>query len=254
MRARSVFLVAALSLPAPGSAQPPSDCIDYADYVRPLGGVSTSDRAVHIAVAGDFAYVADGFSGLQVIDVADPLNPRRAGGAATQGFAQAVAVDQGIAVVAAGSALFIFDVSDPSTPQPLASIPATNPQGVALSGGRAFVADGLQLLIVDVSDPSSTSASARSRRTRLPPADGGVSSTVRSPRDRATPTWSQAFAPEEAKRPSARSSPRHPRRAPPLPPGPTRPRPERRLSSTRRGLEKWSSMCSTPPGACSAAS
>ena len=41
-----------------------------------------------MAVAGNYAYVADG-AGLQVIDVSNPANPVRVGGYDTSGYALA---------------------------------------------------------------------------------------------------------------------------------------------------------------------
>ena len=40
-----------------------------------------------VAVSGNYAYVADGVAGLQVIDVSNPANPQRVGGYDTSGYA-----------------------------------------------------------------------------------------------------------------------------------------------------------------------
>ena len=47
-------------------------------------------ESFHVAVSGNYAYVADGDAGLQVIDVSNPANCVRVGGYATSGFARAV--------------------------------------------------------------------------------------------------------------------------------------------------------------------
>ena len=44
-----------------------------------VGGYDTSGYALGVAVAGNYAYVADGDAGLQVIDVSNPANPRAGG-------------------------------------------------------------------------------------------------------------------------------------------------------------------------------
>jgi len=46
------------------------------DPVR-VGGYDTSGSAYGVAVLGNYAYVADGSAGLQVIDVSNPANPQR---------------------------------------------------------------------------------------------------------------------------------------------------------------------------------
>ena len=49
-------------------------------------------NAIGVTVSGNYAYVAHGVWGLQVIDVSDPANPRRVGGYDTSGYARGVAV------------------------------------------------------------------------------------------------------------------------------------------------------------------
>ena len=57
-----------------------------------VGGYDTSGYAYGVAVAGNYAYVADGTAGLQVIDVSNPANSSRVGGYDTSGYADGVAV------------------------------------------------------------------------------------------------------------------------------------------------------------------
>ncbi len=65
-----------------------------------MGGYDTSVFAAGVAVSGNYAYVADGAAGLQVIDVSYPPNPRRVGGYDTIGSARGVAVRGTYAYVA----------------------------------------------------------------------------------------------------------------------------------------------------------
>src|SRR6266542_2181463 len=65
-----------------------------------VGGYDTSGRALGLAVSGNFAYVAAGGAGLQVINVSNPANPRRVGGYDTSGFASGVALSGNFAYVA----------------------------------------------------------------------------------------------------------------------------------------------------------
>ena len=101
------------------------------------------------------AYVADGSSGLQVIDVSDPQNPAIIGSADTPGSARGVFVIDQTAYVADGSyGLQVIDVSDPQNP---AIVGSTNTPGLArgvfVIDQTAYVADGSYgLQIIDVSD------------------------------------------------------------------------------------------------------
>jgi len=56
-----------------------------------------------VAVAGSYAYVADGNWGLQVIDISDPASPTIAGDVYTPGYASGVAVAGSYAYVADGN-------------------------------------------------------------------------------------------------------------------------------------------------------
>ncbi len=73
-----------------------------------------------IQVTGNYAYVADGDGGLQVIDVSNPANPVRVGGYDTSGSALGVHVVGNYAYVADyGAGLQVIDVSNPANPVPL---------------------------------------------------------------------------------------------------------------------------------------
>ena len=90
-------------------------CIDYGDYLHWIGSVDTWGEATRVAVAGSYAYVADGGLGLQVIDVSNPALPTIVGFAMTQGGAVGVAVAGSYAYVAVdggGIGLEVFDVSN----------------------------------------------------------------------------------------------------------------------------------------------
>jgi hypothetical protein len=65
-----------------------------------VGGYDTGGMAWGVAVAGNYAYVADFNAGLQVIDVSNPANPVLVGGYDTSGWANGVAVSDNYAYVA----------------------------------------------------------------------------------------------------------------------------------------------------------
>jgi alpha-tubulin suppressor-like RCC1 family protein len=124
---------------------------------RGLSSIAIPGYANNVDVAGDFAYVAAGNAGLQVVNVSDPRNPRIVGAADTPGNANDVRIVGNLAFVADGEAgLRIFDISSPANPVLLG---AADTPGVAMDvavfEGRAYVADGESgLAVINVTDPA----------------------------------------------------------------------------------------------------
>jgi len=92
-----------------------------ANCVR-VGGYDTSGVAYGVAVSGNYAYMADDYGGLQVIDVSDPANCVRAGGIRTYGsgnsvLTRRVAISGKYAYVVNLIGLEVIDVSNPANPQ-----------------------------------------------------------------------------------------------------------------------------------------
>lgn len=134
-----------------------TSCIAYIipDALNPnyISIIDTPGYVKDVCVSGNYAYVADGSCGLQVIDISDPLNPFIKGSADTPGTAVRVCVEDGVAYIADSTGLCIIDVSDPANPIRKAdlSIPGTNAvftvKKYAYTGGTA----GFQ--VIDVNDP-----------------------------------------------------------------------------------------------------
>jgi hypothetical protein len=123
-----------------------------------VGGCDTPGYAGCVAIAGDYAYVADYGSGLQVVDISDPTSPIAAGSCDTPGDARAVAIAGDYAYVADGnSGLQVIDISDPANPVSAGGCDTPGyAWAVGIAGDHAYVADGdagLQLL--DITDPTS---------------------------------------------------------------------------------------------------
>ena len=117
-------------------------------------------------VGGDFAYVAAGAAGLQVVDVSDlegvgNLPPNRiVGSLDTPGTAIDIKVSDSLAYIADGaSGLQIHDVSDPTAPVLVGAVDTPGiAQDVRLQGNRAYIADGTSgLAIIDITDPTAPS-------------------------------------------------------------------------------------------------
>ena len=96
-----------------------------------------------VAVSGTYAYVADGASGLQVIDITNPQSPQIVGSVDTPGYASDVAVS--------GTHAYVADACfrSPGDRHHESAEPADRGQrgharrsrGVAVSGTHAYVAD-----------------------------------------------------------------------------------------------------------------
>jgi uncharacterized secreted protein with C-terminal beta-propeller domain len=133
-----------------------------------VGGYDTSGWAWGVAVAGNYAYVADGQAGLQVIDVSNPARPVHVGAFETSGSASDVAIAGNYAYVAekprwagnnyiGGGGLEVIDVSNPANPARVGGYDSREvyAEGVAVASGYAYVADyrdGVQ--VINVSNPA----------------------------------------------------------------------------------------------------
>jgi hypothetical protein len=65
--------------------------------LKVIGDINTPGRAHDVAVEDGFAYVADKYGGLQVIDARDPTSPRIVGAVDTPGSASDITVADGLA-------------------------------------------------------------------------------------------------------------------------------------------------------------
>ena len=120
-----------------------------------VGSYNTPGRAWGIAVSGNYAYVADFASGLQIIDVSNVTDPTFAGSYDTPSNVHGVAASGNYAYVADwGSGLHILDVSNVTNPLLAGSYDTPDlAEDVAISGNYAYVADAYSgLQIIDVSN------------------------------------------------------------------------------------------------------
>jgi hypothetical protein len=129
------------------------------------GGVSylvthNTPGVAHDAAAdgGLYACVADGRTGLRVVDVlSNPDAPVEVGAYRTLGDALGVAVSGSLAYVAAGEdGLSVMDLTDPANPAQAGSVDTAGyAQAVAVGGTHAYIADGDGgLAVADVTDPA----------------------------------------------------------------------------------------------------
>ena len=122
-----------------------------------VGNYDTSGLAYGVQVVGNYAYVADGGSGLQIIDISNPTTPTLKGNYDTSGSAVGVQVVGNYAYVADYySGLQIIDISNPTTPTLKGNYDTSGyAWGVQVVGNYAYVAaGGSGLQIIDISNPT----------------------------------------------------------------------------------------------------
>jgi hypothetical protein len=109
-----------------------------------------------VVVSGNYAYVADGDYGLQVINISNPANPTLAGSYNTPGYSLRVAVSGNYAYVADGPAgMRVVNVSNPASPTEVGSFTPGYAWCVTVSGNYAYVGFGDGgVRIVNVSNPA----------------------------------------------------------------------------------------------------
>jgi hypothetical protein len=126
--------------------------------LRLAGSNNIEGNAQRIAIAGDYAYVAN-LAGMWVLDISDPTDPTYAGRFFTPGYAYGVAISGNYAFVAVSdSGLSVIDITDPTSPTLAGGCDTPGHAfGVAISGNYAYVADGYDggLQVVDIADPTS---------------------------------------------------------------------------------------------------
>ena len=131
--------------------------INISDPANPVEvtSVNTPGYTYNVTVHGQYAYVADGGSGLLVLNVAEPEYPYEVTYYDTPDNAMDVAISGGYVYVAdRSSGLQIIKVINPTQEGTLG--PFYYPQDVVVSEMYAYVADHLQgLKVIDISDQSS---------------------------------------------------------------------------------------------------
>ena len=118
--------------------------------------------ATHVRVRGSLAFVADGPSGLQIIDVTTAA-PRIIGSVVTAAAANGVDVTGSLAVVAVGSSgIQVVNVANPTRPVIIGGVDTPgNALDVVVKGTLAYVADFTgSLRIIDFANPAAPALGA----------------------------------------------------------------------------------------------
>lgn len=132
----------------------------YTNLVGPvsIGYVETPDYAGNVLVKGNYAYVADWESGVQIIDISSPRSPQVVAFVDTADRALDLAVsDNGRTLFIGGfRSLYSIDISNPSRPTIVQRVnnDRFGSQSLYLEGSRLYIAAGRALAVIDVTDPA----------------------------------------------------------------------------------------------------
>ncbi|WP_321493341.1 hypothetical protein [uncultured Desulfobacter sp.] len=119
-----------------------------------LSLIDTPGTAMDIAVSGNYAYVADGAAGMQVIDLSDPLYPEIVANYRGGESIHIIAVQNEFAYVPGDLELQIIDISAPLQPIRVSSVPITGYINcIFLSDEYAYVTNSYGMHIIDIKDP-----------------------------------------------------------------------------------------------------
>ena len=88
----------------------------FAQGIELIGSCDLPDKAWGVQVLGEYAFVACDSSGLQVIDISDPVIPVIVATYNTPGIALDVFISDDYAFLADNSSLQIIDISNPLSP------------------------------------------------------------------------------------------------------------------------------------------
>lgn len=132
---------------------------EFVSTLTPQGIFSSGYEFWDVKVQGDVAYIAAGANGLLAVDVSDPAHPvfLDAHAAAINRFYRKLDIQGHLAIVAdygAGGGARIYDISDPSDLQYLATWALTYATDITIHGEVLFVADGTAgIYIANISNP-----------------------------------------------------------------------------------------------------
>ena len=122
-----------------------------------VGNYNTPGNAYGVQIVGNYAYVADFYSGLQIINISNPAAPTLVGNYDTSSIALGVQIVGNYAYVADyNSGLQIINISNPTAPTLVGNYDTSGyARGVQIVGNYAYVADGYSgLQIINISNPT----------------------------------------------------------------------------------------------------
>jgi hypothetical protein len=116
----------------------------------------SNDAITDVVVQGDYAYVVEGYGGLNILDISDPSNPQFVGLYADNLQYKSVAISGHYAFLTSGTDLVVVDIQDPAKPTFVVddywSENAAN--RVMIDGNYAYMVGEQGLWVLDITDPT----------------------------------------------------------------------------------------------------
>jgi hypothetical protein len=122
---------------------------------QPSGVYSATQSVWSLAQAGHYLYVADAQAGLQILDLADPVNPIQVGSRYSLAASGKASLVGRMAYVPSVNGLEIWDLFNPVEPRRVGAFDiSTGSSLAAVSGDYALVSNGYtQTWLLDISNP-----------------------------------------------------------------------------------------------------
>jgi len=131
--------------------------VEALDSTDPLSYVELPGSRGQMAIDGHHAFIANGLAGLVIVDVANPAAARVVATLSTRERTLDVAVVDGVAYLADNGGLRVIDVTDPTKPLEVVSVPDSTEVAtrLAVANGYAYLAGSRGVVVLDVRDPTS---------------------------------------------------------------------------------------------------
>jgi len=132
------------------------DQLDVAKLAADWLSSDTLDEVQGIVISGTTAYLANGRSGFQIVDLSAPTAPSLLGDYATDGPACSVAISGSVAIVADGLGVYVLDIGNSLAPSLIGRWTSDGwAHGVAINGSYGYVANGSRdLQVLSLTDAS----------------------------------------------------------------------------------------------------
>jgi sugar lactone lactonase YvrE len=130
---------------------------DKTGLVEAIAYWISNETITDVVVQGDYAYVVEGYGGLNILDISDPSNPQFVGLYADNLQYKSVAVSGHYAYLTCGTDLVVVDIQDPAKPSFVvddywSGNAAAN--RVLVDGNYAYLVGEQGLWVLDISDPT----------------------------------------------------------------------------------------------------
>ncbi|NPE09197.1 MAG: hypothetical protein GNW80_13005 [Asgard group archaeon] len=136
---------------------PTAETISLVEHSR-FDDDGTEGKALAVATKGDLAFLANGFEGLEILNISNPLKPEKISNYKTAGKAEEVYIRNNQAIVSVVNYISIIDISDPYRPREIERIDQYDLDGYIIEVDMRFnllhiLTQANGFFIFDISNP-----------------------------------------------------------------------------------------------------